>query len=329
MRVTLPRISRRLAITAVVAGLAFSPGVGAAQSLEWSAGSVGGSWFTIVTGLANLVMEKNPDIRLRITPGGGRDNPTKVQGGVSQIGMGIDFLAAAAMKGEDPYNQRHDKLRSIGGGWSPAPFHVVRAATAPADLREAMTRPNLRIGTTPRATSEELTLRRTLEFYGSSYERVRQQGGSAISVSYSDLTAAFIDGRIDYFWGAAGLPSGAVAEIAEGRRAAVLMPMPRDLMEHLQKTFGYGIGEIPAGTYPRLQSGAVPVTSLEAIIMVSADVPADFVYRFTRTLLENRGRFTQIHASMKDFNPGTAWRNQPVPLHPGAERAYRELGFMR
>jgi TRAP-type uncharacterized transport system substrate-binding protein len=48
-----------------------------------------------------------------------------------------------------------------------------------------------------------------------------------------------------------------------------------------------------------------------------------------KALLARRGQLASVHASLVDFDPKTAWKNSPAPLHPGAARAYRELGFMR
>ncbi len=84
------RLLSRLAGLAVAAALLSLLAVARAENLEWSSGSPGGSWFTIVTGLSNVLMEKNPDLAIRIVPGGGRDNPSKIQGGISQLGMGIE-----------------------------------------------------------------------------------------------------------------------------------------------------------------------------------------------------------------------------------------------
>ena len=66
------------------------------QRLEWAAGSPGGAWHTQVTGITALISEKNPDISFQLFPGGGKDNPTRIQSGESQVGTGIDFLSQAA-----------------------------------------------------------------------------------------------------------------------------------------------------------------------------------------------------------------------------------------
>ncbi len=316
-----------LAAPAAAAILA-APRLAHAANLEWAAGSVGGSWFTIVSGLATLASEADPSLTFRIVPGGGRDNPSKVQAGISQLAMGIDFLAAAAFKGEEPYRARHAKLRSLGGGWAPAQFHVFGPKDGPDDLRAILTQPRLRIGTTPRATSEELTLRRALEFYANSEDKLRAAGGTFAPLEYSELVGAFADNRIDVLWGAASIPASTATEVASGRRAAKLIAFPTDLQDHLQQKFGYGRDVIPAGTYPTLQSGPIGVTAMEAVILSSTDVPEETIYRVTRALIAQRARFPAVHAILANFDPRRHWRDQPVPLHPGAERAYREGGYM-
>jgi uncharacterized protein len=320
-----------------ILGAAFGAAIGliattaGAQNIEWTSGSPGGSWFTIVTGLTNIVMEKNPELKIRVVPGGGRDNPSKIQAGISQLGMGIDFLANAALAGKDPYDKAHPKLRSLGGTWAPAEFHVIVPAEETRSLEQILKTPNFRFATTPRATSEELTLRRALTFYGNSPEKIRDAGGKYVTAQYTELVSSFQDNQIDLAWAAGSGQTGVAMEIQTGRRPAKLLAFPEALMDHLVKEFGYGKGEIKANTYTSIQPGgkAVPVTSLEAVILASADLGDDVVYKALKTMIENRSRFGNIYAGLAGYDPVVAWKNQPVPLHPGAEKAYRELGFMK
>jgi TRAP transporter TAXI family solute receptor len=322
---------RTVAAAIVGSSLMLAAPAVADENLEWASGSPGGSWYTIVTGLANIVMEKNPDIKIRIVPGGGRDNPTLIDGGISQIAMGIDFLAAAASKGEEPYKKKHETLRSLGGTWAPAEFHVIVPVEETRTLDQILADPKVRIGTSPRATSEELTLQRALEFYSNSGDKISAGGGTLINGSYTQLISAFQDDQIDVLWGAGSVPTGIALEVETGRRAAKLIAFPQPLMSSLTERFGYGTGEIPAKSYGALQAegAAVPVTTLEAVVLVGADVSEDAAYRITKTLIENRDRFPNIYKVLGKYDPNVAWQNQPVPLHPGAEKAYKELGFMK
>jgi hypothetical protein len=65
-----------------------------------------------------FVAEKNPSIDIRVVPGGGKDNPTRVEEGKSHFGTSIDFVSAAAYRGLSPCVKPHPKLMTIGAGWS-------------------------------------------------------------------------------------------------------------------------------------------------------------------------------------------------------------------
>jgi TRAP transporter TAXI family solute receptor len=319
-----------LIATATLTGAALTRTAAAQQavSLEWTAGALGGGWYSQATGIANLLMEANPGIRIRVVPGGGADNPKRVQQGLQQMAFGLDFLSRAAWNGEDPYTSRHDKLRSLGTGMSPTPYHFIRAQGHELGLKEALQSRGLKIGLPTRASSEEITFQRVMQFYGTSYDKLRNDGGRVINATYTDLVNAFSDGQVDYLFLALGLPGAAVQEIAQGRRSATLAPFPADVVQHLQHSFGYSTGTIPAGTYPQLQSADLPTLSMDTILLVSVDMAEDVAFRLTRTLITSRDRLIQIHASLAAYDPHTAWRDNAVPLHPGAERAYREAGMM-
>jgi hypothetical protein len=326
-------IRRRGALLLGAAALSL-PGIrtaAAQQTLEWVAGSVGGGWYTMAAGLSALIAEENPELRIRVVPGGGLANPTRINNGQSQMGWGIDAFTAAAARGEDPYNQRHERLRSLGTGYSPTEHNLLRRADAgPEGMREILTSRGLRIGTPQRSSTDEMTLQRILRFLGTTPDAIRQGGGRYLNGSYADIAAAFADGQVDYLYAALAKPAAILTEIGQGRRPARLVGFPDDVRRHLITTYAYSEGVLPAATYPQLQAGDLQVTTMDSVILVHETVPEDAAYRITRTLIRNRGqRLAAIHASMAAFDPRAAWRYDGVPLHPGAARAFREAGVMQ
>ena len=298
--------------------------------MEWLAGPKGGGWFDMATGLSKLITGENPDIRMVVASGGGKDNPARLQKGDGHLAMSIDVLAAAAYRGQPPYaGEAMTKLRTIGVGWSRLPFHLLRARTVEANFRAAMTGRGFRIALPAKNTSDELTFQRVMEFYGTSYEKIAAAGGEALHGTYDEIVAYLKEGLAGYLFGATTKPAAIIGAAGEGPRAIELSAMAADLMEHLSKTYGYGRGIIPAGTYPKLQSADITTTFMETVFVISADVSDDVAYRITRTLLRNPEKLAAINKSMAEFNPRTAWQSQSAPLHPGAALAYRELGFMQ
>jgi TRAP-type uncharacterized transport system substrate-binding protein len=64
-------------------------------------------------------------------------------------------------------------------------------------------------------------------------------------------------------------------------------------------------------------------------ITVSTKMPNDMAYTITRALNDNPDRVRKIHGSLADYDPAKAHLNLGVPLHPGAERYYREKGWVK
>ncbi|OKO91509.1 hypothetical protein AC629_02565 [Bradyrhizobium sp. NAS80.1] len=298
--------------------------------MKWLAGPQGGGWYAMAEGLTALVNRDDPSLDLKVAAGGGKENPLHIQAGRGQIGMSIDFLVAAAYAGKAPYEDTPmTKINTLGAGWSPLPFHLLRAATANPDLRAAITGRGFRIAIPPKDTSDELTFQRVLAFYGTSYDRIERDGGAIVFGNYDQIAAALKEGKVDYLFGATTKPASVITDIGNGPREIALTAMPADLMTSLATTYGYGRGVIPNGTYPKLQSSDVETTFMETIFMISADVSEDEAYRVTKALLKHRAELASINASLAGFDPAKAWQNLPVPLHPGAARAYRELGYMK
>jgi TRAP transporter TAXI family solute receptor len=323
----LPRLSQLALLGAILA--APLPTAAQTKNLEWVSGSPGGAWFTQTTGVSTLVMEAMPDTSIRVVPGGGKDNPTRIQAGLSQIGMGIDFLSAAAFKGEEPYKQKHDKLRTLGSTGVDVYYMVYIPVEEKRSLAEILSDPKVTIGVTAPATSEHLTLQRALEFYGNSFAKIREGGGKVVISSYGELIQGFNDNQFNVLWTAGEIPSGLASQIVDGRRKVKFVSFPEDLQKNLSEKYGYSRGVIKAGTFPELQSADVSVSSMGNIYLVSADLPDDFVYGMTKAIITNRSRLANIYQAMGRYDPASAWKIQPVPLHPGAEKAFREAGFVK
>lgn len=318
-------VKTRLAALAILMGLA-APA--AAQNLEFTAGSPGGAWFTQATGIAAILQEKYPGLSVRVVPGGGRDNPSKIQGGISQMGFGIDFLSYAALHGAEPYDAPHDKLTSMGSTGVDVQFMVYAAPEETRDMAALLSSTDIRLGITPASTSEYLNAIRVLEFYGNSPDKIRAGGGTVTIASYGDLVSAYGDGQIDVIFGAGEIPSGVAAQVVAGPRKAKLLGFPQGLINYMKATYSTGQGVLPAGTYPDLQTEDLPVVTMGNIYLVSADVPEDVVYQMTKIIIENEGRLSTIYQAMDAYDPSIHWQ-VTIPLHPGAERAFREAGYIK
>ena len=126
-----------------------------------------------------------------------------------------------------------------------------------------------------------------------------------------------------------GLPAAAVTEASVGR-SVKLMAASEPLLQHLGK-FGIGTGVIPPGTYPKAANAndSVVTPTFGSTIVVSAKLPDSLIYSMAKALNDNAEQVRTLHASLKPYDPSKAWMALGVPLHPGAERYYREKGYLK
>jgi hypothetical protein len=66
-----------------------------------------------------------------------------------------------------------------------------------------------------------------------------------------------------------------------------------------------------------------------ATFVTSADVPEDVVYVVAKAVMANIEDFKKLHPAFANLEPAQMIKDGlTAPLHPGAEKAYKELGLM-
>ena len=75
------------------------------------------------------------------------------------------------------------------------------------------------------------------------------------------------------------------------------------------------------------QEMVVPAINLSLI--VNKDVDEDVVYRITKAINENIDAVHNIGPTFKAYDPASTWQSIGAPLHPGAEKYYREKGYLK
>ena len=331
---------RTLGLAAILLGLLAGPAF-AQQTLTWTAGALGGGWYDISTGVAALLREK-ANLNIRVIPGGGAQNPVLVDKGDATIGLGLPSLLGAAVRGEDPYSRRKmESLRALAGNMSPNFLHFYVAgdsALAKLTLEEIFRgkRP-IRLAIPKPGTADVWVLEKIMTFYGvctpgriaDCYKSWEEAGARLLRGSYADQLAMFKGRKVDGVFAILAVPADAVTAASEGRKLT-LLPCPQPLLEHLAG-FGLGEGVIPGGTYPRAVNGAESVSAarMGTTVIVSAAMSDDLAYTITKTINDNVDRVRKLHPSLADYDPSKGWLRLGLALHPGAERYYREQGWLR
>ncbi|WP_017183315.1 TAXI family TRAP transporter solute-binding subunit [Sphingobium xenophagum] len=112
------------------------------------------------------------------------------------------------------------------------------------------------------------------------------------------------------------------------------LPFEDHVLKTLQSDYGIQPSVLPKGRLTDEDIACVDFSNWA--VLVRDDLDEDTAYRITRIMVEKRGEFEgrfQHLPSEKSpltypIDPYTMWKGIGVPLHPGAERYYREHGYM-
>jgi len=90
----------------------------------------------------------------------------------------------------------------------------------------------------------------------------------------------------------------------------------------------YHSAVIPAKTYEG-QPTDVTTVAIQNVLVTHEGVPAETVYKMTKAMFDNLDQMVAAHAAAKAIKRENAAKGLPVPLHPGAEKYYREVGLIK
>lgn len=300
------------------AGVAISGAV--AEDYRFMTGPQGGSWYPLGGAVSNLARGTVEDARLRVLPGGGISNVMAVEAGKADFSFGNVTSTVDALNGQAPFRGEAANIRHIATLY-PQWFQFVASADSGVESVADMAGRAIAVG--PRGHSGEQASRQILEVFGLAYDDLSKVN----HVGYNDAVALLKDGHVDAFTVFTTVPAGAVMDSASARTIR-LLPVPDDKLAALQ-SFNpqYVRRVIPTGTYPDMAEDLHTFGTWTHMI-AHADVPDEVVYGVVRAMAENLGDLAVVVKSMGAATPESLATRVGVPMHPGAERYYREVGVL-
>ena len=150
------------------------------------------------------------------------------------------------------------------------------------------------------------------------------------AMGYNDAAAAFGNHQLDAFWLFTAFPSGAVIMAAQTNDIA-LMDLEKDAVESgfLDRYPYFAKLAVPAGTY-RGVDYETPSFQDSALWVANAEVPADVVYDLLSRIYTDDGLAWMVNQkkTFREMSIETGTKGIVTPLHPGAERFWKEKGTL-
>jgi TRAP transporter TAXI family solute receptor len=211
------------------------------------------------------------------------------------------------------------ELRAIAALY-PESVHIIVRADGPIQSLRDLKGKRVSLGEKESGTLAEVRI--LLDMVGLSERDLRPDYSRL-----ADAANGLREGSLDAFFLVGGYPVPAITDLA-GSTPIRLLPIGTELFEKLRKRYPYfSRSDIPGGTYAGVDA-ETSTAGVNALWIVDAGIPDDLVYAITKSLWSDATQqiLTTRHPMTQRLDLEHALDGIDIPLHPGAERYYRERG---
>lgn len=317
----LSRTKNVLFIGALVASTAFAATTARSeQFINILTGGTSGVYYPIGVALSKIYGEKIADTRTQVqATKASVENLNLLQQGKGEIGfsLGDSVKLAAEGNADAGFKAPLDKLRGIAAIY---PNYIQIIATQESGVKTVADLDGKSLSVGAAKSGTELNARAILAASSMNYDNL----GKTEYLPFAESVELIKNRQLDATLQSSGLGNAALKDLSTSLPISVVS-VPNEVATALGAP--YIPATIPAGTYEG-QTEDVPTVAVINFLITHSDVSDDLAYEMTKQLFENLEEVKAAHDAAKDIKLEDAIKGMPVPLHPGAERFYKEKGLL-
>jgi TRAP transporter TAXI family solute receptor len=316
------------ALTSLVLAVAIAAPVLAQQRrlVTIASGWVVGVYYPLAGAMSRIAYNAR-DLHIRATveaSGASVANAQLIGAGDTDFALIQNDIAYYAFNGSTLPAFKGKAVRNMNGVFTIYPELIHIVATKISGVSAVKDLKGKRVVFGPPGSGTEQNALQTLEVYGIKESDLAKAERIDAAAAADQLK----DGGVDAAFFTTGLGSAVLVDTFLSGKV-VMVPIDPVPAEVLRKQYPfYTVEKIPANTY-RGQDREVLTPAVMAMLVARSDLSEDLVYKFTRAIFDNLPQFHSAHAAARSLTLQTAQNGMPVPLHPGAEKFYREKGMVR
>jgi len=296
---------------------------GAKKFVTIASGWVTGVYYPLAGAISRIVYNNLKDLKVTVESSGASvANAKLIASGDADFAILQNDIAFYAYKGVKPMFET--PVSNIRGVASFYPEHCQIHARKDAKIKSVKDLKGKRVAVGPLGSGTEQNAIQILEAYGLKVEDL----GKVERLTATESADFLKDKRIDAAFYTVGVGASAIVDTAL-MTETVIVPIDGPQADKLLKKYSfYSKAKVPAGIYKGIDKD-VPTVAVLAIIVAKAELEEDVVYRITKAIFENIGDIERAHAKGKEVKLERALDGMPIPLHPGAEKFYKEKGIKK
>lgn len=313
-------LKSRLVALATAAVLTLPGAARAEEFINILTGGTSGVYYPLGVALSKVYGENIEGARVQVqSTKASVENLNLLQQGKGELAFALGDSVKLAWEGdaEAGFKAPLDKLRGIAAIY-PNYVQIVASADSGIGTLADLKGKSLSVGAAKSGT--ELNARKIFAAAGMSYEDL----GKVEYLPFAESVELIKNRQLDATLQSAGLGVASIKDLSTSIDIR-MVSIPADVVEKLGAP--YIAATIPAGTYQG-QDEDVPTVAIVNFLVTHEDVSEETAYQMTKLLFENLGELEAAHKAAAQIRLENALNGMPIPLHPGAERYYREAGLM-
>ncbi len=317
------KLTVRQTLLAAGTSLALSlttPVVHAEEFINILTGGTSGVYYPLGVGLSKIYAEKIDGVRTQVqSTKASVENLNLLQKGRGELALALGDSVKLAWEGdaEAGFSAPLDKLRGIAAVY-PNYIQIVASKESGITDLAGLKGKGLSVGAPKSGT--ELNARAIFEAAGMSYDDL----GKTEFLPFAESVELIKNRQLEATLQSAGLGVSSIKDLATALDITVVS-VPAELVDKLGAP--YIAATIPAGTYNG-QDADVATVAVVNFLVTHDGVSDDMAYAMTKELFENLPALEAAHQAATQIKLENAIAGMPLPLHPGAERYYKEKGLL-
>ncbi|HLS21289.1 MAG TPA: TAXI family TRAP transporter solute-binding subunit [Paenalcaligenes sp.] len=285
-------------------------------------GGQSGVFYPLGVAMAQLYGEQIPNVRstAQVTKASA-ENMNLLQAGRGELAWSLADSVADAWEGREEagFTQKLDKLRGVTRTYN---NYIQIVANKGSGIKTIDDLKGKRISVGAARSGTELNARAIFDAAGLSYDDFSK----VEYLPFGESVELMKNRQIDATLQSAGLGVASIRDLATSIDIEII-PVPVEVVENVGSP-AYLPATIPAGTYEG-QDEEIPTAAIPNFLVTHEDVPEELVYEMTKVFYDNLDALQSTHNVIKAVNIDNALEGMPVPVHPGAEKYFKEQGIIK
>lgn len=319
-------------IKTVTAAIALATVAGAASAQEEQFITIGtggqtGVYYVVGQSICRLVNRNTAETGIKCTApstGGSVANVNAIKSGDMTMGVAQSDIQYHAYNGSSPEFEGDNKFENLRAVFSvhPEPFTVVARKDANIASFDDLKGKRVNVGNP--GSGQLATMQVVLDAKG----WTMGDFSLASELKPAEQSAALGDNKVDAIVYTVGHPNGSIQEATSTVEANLVPVEGAEIDTLIEENPYYAKATIPGGMYAGTD-GDTSTFGVKATFVTSADVSEDVVYEVVSAVFDNFDRFKGLHPAFENLEPeAMVAEGNSAPLHPGAEKYYREQGWI-